>query len=144
MIKKIMGFIDRLIELHFIRFCIVGVSGFIINAFLLNIFHVHFKLNIFISQLIASEIALLSNFMLHDKWTYKSQGQTSTIKGLIVKFHITSWVAILGGSLIVTVLSRIFNLKDIISLAIASTVVLIWNFLWTKYYVWKRHYDDIE
>lgn len=130
--------IKRLLKIDFIRFCIVGGTGFVINLIILTILHRYFSMPIFFAQLIAAEIALFSNFILHHKWTYKRNNVKKSPFNLLIQFHATSWPAILGSSVMVTVCERVFNFNELLSLATSSLIALFWNFGWSKYVVWRK------
>jgi putative flippase GtrA len=119
------------------RFCIVGGLGFVINLILLTAFREYLHAPIYISQFFAAEIALFNNFMLHHYWTYRSHNVKKTIPKLIVQFHATSWPALLGSTIMVTVGVKVFHLHDVLALVISSLVALFWNFFWSKYVVWN-------
>lgn len=134
------GKIKNLHKSDFVRFCLVGCLGFLINYLLLTILYKHLGLNVFIAQLIAGEIALFHNFVWHHNWTYKNRSN-KTIGSLLFQFHASSWSAILGSALIVAGGVRVFHLHYFIALVIASAVALAWNFGWTKMVIW-RHNDE--
>jgi len=137
MIAYTRGQLNRLLKLEFIRFCIVGGTGFVINLVLLTILHKLWGINIFISQLVSSEIALFSNFMLHHNWTYRHKKVKKSITSLLIQFHATTWPAILGSSLMVGAGVRFLNLSNFVALSLASIIVLGWNFGWSKFVIWK-------
>ena len=125
-----------LIKLDFIRFCMVGGTGFIINVILLSIFHKLLQMPIFFAQLLAAEVALFSNFMLHNHWTYKAKRVKKKFIKLLIQFHATSWPAILASAAMVAVGVKLFHLNPSLALIISSTIALAWNFLWSKYVIW--------
>lgn len=131
--------ISKLLEKDFVRFCIVGAVGFIVNATLLKLFVNYAHLRVYIAQALAAEIALFLNFIFHHNWTYKNASESKSVRQLVVQFHMSSWVAILGSALIVGVLVNKLNVPLMISLAISSITALFWNFFWSKYVIWKRH-----
>jgi len=131
----------RLLKLDFIRFCLVGASGFTINLALLTIFYKGLGFPIFVSQLIGCEVSLFTNFLLHHHWTYKENNVTKRIEHLLWQFHVTSWVAILGISALVSIQVKFFKLNYVLALAIASIVALGWNFYWSKYVIWRHQHD---
>lgn len=92
--------IKRLLKIDFVRFCIVGGTGFVINLIILTALHRWVSMPIFFAQLIAAEIALFSNFILHHNWTYKNNKVKKSIPTLLLQFHVTSWPAILGSAVI--------------------------------------------
>jgi putative flippase GtrA len=129
--------LERLLKIEFVRFCIVGGTGFVINLVLLVLLHKHLHLPVFIAQAISAEIALGSNFILHHHWTYKAHHVEKSLTSLIIQFHATSWPAILGSSVMVTAGEKILHFGNLLALALSSVIVLIWNFFWSKYIVWR-------
>ena len=129
--------LERLLRLDFVRFCIVGGTGFILNFILLTILHTALKLPVFIAQLTAAEIALFSNFMLHHHWTYKAHNVQKRVPTLLVQFHASTWPAIIGSALMVTAGERILHFNNLLALASSSAVALLWNFGWSKYVIWR-------
>ena len=129
----------RLIKHHFVRFCIVGLLGFIINFILLSLFYKKLHWPLFVAQLLAGEIALFNNFILHHNWTYSSHNVKKTILQLIVQFHVTSWIAIIGTALIVSFCVTYLHLNYFIALLIGGFIALIWNFIWSKFVIWRHH-----
>ena len=128
---------ERLLKIEFIRFCIVGGTGFVINFILLTLLHKIFNLPIFVAQLISAEIALFCNFILHHHWTYKTHKVNKTFTSLIIQFHATSWPAILGSSAMVSLNEKYLKFGNLSALALSSLVALFWNFLWSKFIVWR-------
>jgi dolichol-phosphate mannosyltransferase len=130
--------IIRLLKIDFVRFCIVGGTGFVINFILLVFLSRVVGLHVFIAQLIGAEIALFSNFMLHHHWTYKHHKIEKEKHRLLVQFHITSWPAILGSSIMVTTFEETLHFNNLAALTISSVVALAWNFFWSKYVIWRK------
>lgn len=127
----------HLIKLDFVRFCIVGGTGFVINFLLLTFLHKIANLPIFVAQLLAAEIALFSNFLLHHHWTYKKAKVQKSISTLLVQFHVTTWPAIIGSALMVSAGHQFLHLSNLLALALSSVIALFWNFGWSKYVIWK-------
>lgn len=126
----------------YVRFGIVGVLGFIVNLTILTILFKLAGLPLFLSQFIAAEIALFGNFILHHKWTYNSRNVKKSLKNIVLQFHLTSWVAILGSALLVTLIVKSLNVHYFIALSISSAIAMIWNYLWTKMVVWKDKTEE--
>lgn len=134
-----------LLRIEFIRFCIVGGVGFLVNLVLLTLLHKIFGWNVFISQLISAEIALFINFILHHHWTYKSNKVDKSIKKLLIQFHASTWPAILGSALMVSAAEKFLHFNNLLALATSSAIALLWNFAWTKYVIWRKTTpSDIE
>lgn len=138
MIVYTRGKIETLLKIDFVRFCIVGGTGFVINFIILLGLHKLFHMPIFIAQLIGAEIALASNFFLHHNWTYKHKKIKKSITSLLLQFHATSWPAIIGSAVMVDFGVRFLHFSNFISLATSSVIALMWNFVWSKYVIWKN------
>jgi dolichol-phosphate mannosyltransferase len=136
--KKIL----RVIKLDFVRFCIVGGTGFVINLTILQLLYRALNFPILPAQLIGAELALFSNFILHHHWTYKKNRVVKNIKTLILQFHVTTWPAILGSSIMVAAGVSIVHLNSTVALVLSSLIALLWNFFWSKYVVWKDTTDE--
>ncbi len=130
--------IERLLRIDFVRFCIVGGTGFVINFILLALLHRGFGVPIFIAQLIGAEVALFSNFLLHHHWTYKANKVQKSMKVLLLQFHATTWPAIIGSALMVTAGEKWWHLSNLAALALSSLIALLWNFVWSKYIIWRK------
>jgi dolichol-phosphate mannosyltransferase len=129
--------LQHLIKIDFIRFCIVGGTGFVINFILLALLPKIFGVPIPVAQFVGAEVALFSNFVMHNKWTYKSKYVKKSIANLLIQFHATSWPAILGSTAMVSVGVETLHLSKLIALAISSVIALLWNFGWTRFVIWR-------
>jgi dolichol-phosphate mannosyltransferase len=129
--------IAYLLRLDFVRFCIVGGTGFVVNFALLTLFTQVGGLSAFPAQLISAELGLFGNFMLHHHWTYKRHHVEKSLPALLLQFHATSWPAILGSSVMVSGGEKYLRLNNLAALAVSSAVLLGWNFAWSKFVVWR-------
>lgn len=133
----------KLLKIDFVRFCVVGASGFVLNLTILSLLYKGLELPLFFAQLIAAEIALFSNFVLHHAWTYKANKVSKTIPQLALQFHISSWIAIIGSAILVSGGVQWLHLSYFVALVISSVIALGWNFGWTKLVIW-RHEGTVE
>lgn len=129
--------LERLLKIDFIRFCMVGGSGFVINLIILTVLHDLFAIPIFIAQFFGSEIALFSNFILHNHWTYKHKKVEKTMSTLLIQFHATSWPAIVGSVIMVTATEKLLHFNNLLALITTAVTALLWNFFWSKYVIWR-------
>lgn len=127
----------RLLKFDFVRFCIVGASGFALNFTILTILYKYLDWPLFVSQLIAAEVSLFSNFILHHVWTYRANKVDKTVAQLLLQFHLSSWVAIIGSALLVSGGVSWLHLSYLLALVFSSALALGWNFGWSKFVIWK-------
>ncbi len=130
--------VNSLYHNQFLRFCFVGGLGFIINAILLRILHTLLGLPLLIAQAISAEIALFHNFIWHHHWTYVESHVHKTFKRLVVEFHATSWAGVIGSSLLIVLLVNTFHMHEFTALVISSALLLVWNFVFTKFVIWRK------
>ncbi len=136
------GVVRSLLKQDFVRFCMVGVLGFLINLVILKLLHDAWHWHIIIATLIGSEAAYFSNFLLHNSWTYKHRATVQKSFGkLLLQFHLSAWSGMVLNVLIVFVAVSMFHLDSAIGLVIASVIVLFWNYIWTKSYIWRNQHE---
>ncbi len=137
--------VARLLKIDFIRFCLVGGSGFVLNLAILAALTHFTNFSVFICQLIAAEIALFSNFLLHHHWTYRHNNVHKSITKLLIQFHASSWPAILGSALMVSAAEHYLHLNNFFALMLSSVIVLFWNYAWSKFVIWRGvSSDDVK
>jgi len=56
--------------LRFTRFGVVGASGVVVNEGLLYVGHGRLRLPLLLASVIAIECAIISNYLLNDRWTF--------------------------------------------------------------------------
>ena len=136
------GVVRRLLRQDFVRFCMVGAVGFLINLVILKLLHDAWGWPIVLATLIGSEVAYFSNFLFHNSWTYKHKAKVEkSFKRLLVQFHLSAWSGMLLNVLIVYIAVTMFHLDSAIGLVIASVIVLFWNYVWTKFYIWRNQHE---
>jgi len=126
------------------KIMIVGGIGTIVQLFFFNIFRL--SLNLSLAQNLAIELAIISNFLLNNLWTFKDT--KFTIKQLkkltagFLKFNLASVGSIVIQNIVlltgIAVLGRSFIIEN--ALVIVGILIgLIWNYLMYTRVVWKTH-----
>lgn len=97
---------------HFLKFLVVGTLGFIINTLGLLI-GVKFGLRPSIAAPIGSEVAIISNFILNNFWTFSDRKITSAedLVFKFVQFNILSCASVLIQFTSLRLGERIFGMK---------------------------------
>jgi dolichol-phosphate mannosyltransferase len=119
--------------LHWLKFNAVGVLGFAVqSAVLFLLTHSAHFISYLVATAIAVELAVLNNFVWHQRWTWRdrpSQTSPETL-GRLLKFNLTNGlVSIIGNlvfmSLLVGRLKLPVNGANLISVALCSIVNFI-------------------
>ena len=123
---------------RFAKFCVVGLSGIVVNMFFLWFFTEVVKIFYLFSSFLAIELSIMNNFILNELWTWrdrKSSGRLNYLKRM-VQYHISvSISAILANIFLLWFLTEFFHLYYLFSnlFGIAAGVLLNYfiNDRWT-------------
>jgi putative flippase GtrA len=89
--------------IHFIRFNVVGVLGFALQSGALFVLtHGAHPFGYLVATATAVELAVLNNFVWHQRWTWRDRPSATTWEtlGRLAKFNITNGAVSLTGNLI--------------------------------------------
>lgn len=126
---------------RFIKFATVGVTGYIVNALSLELMHSLTRIEI-ISWIISTELAIISNFIFNNIWTFKARAITMSegvIKRLL-KFNSTSLGALIIqasiGTFGVYMLGEYY--RQIILIFTSFLIVPFYNWYMYNKFVWRK------
>ncbi len=137
----------------FIKFVIVGVIGFIIDfsvaASLINFLHFP-KAN---SNAISAEVAIISNFLLNNFWSFnhkKIEGKIATYLKKFIHFNLISsgsifiqWLGLkltlkIFGDTYISILSRQIPSWIIYKIIIIGTIIVPYSYILYNKVIWKK------
>ena len=118
--------------LKFLKFCVVGVTGTIIDFGLTWICKEKLKIPKFIANAIGFVVAATSNYFFNRIWTWASHDPQVGVE--YVKFFGVSLVGLGLNTLILYLLHEKMKLNFWISKVFATGVVMVWNFLANHYF----------
>ncbi|HWP93494.1 MAG TPA: glycosyltransferase family 2 protein [Thermodesulfobacteriota bacterium] len=126
---------------RFLRFCTVGLSGVFVNEGALKFFTEVSHLYYVYSSILAVEIAIISNFVLNEFWTFRDRsrlrpGMVSRL-GRLVRFNLICGV---GGILNVVTLWALTDLAGLYYLysnLIGIGISTIWNYGLNSNITWE-------
>ena len=115
------------------RFCLVGGTGTAINTGVLYLLSRGLGLPLLVSSAIAVELAILSNYMLNDRFTFAARRPSFR---RLAKFNITSLAGLSVNVMIVWLLTRhgvYFLVANFVGIAVAVVV----NYTFSVTWVWR-------
>ncbi|HEY49236.1 MAG TPA: glycosyltransferase family 2 protein [Dehalococcoidia bacterium] len=125
---------------RFVKFCIVGASGTVINWGVLTLCTELGGLHYRWSAVIAYEISILNNFTWNELWTFRDRripGRKTFFKR-VLKYHT---VAGAGVGIHVGMLSLFTDVVGFqynkLSWVIATACVVLWDFSWSVIWTWR-------
>jgi dolichol-phosphate mannosyltransferase len=119
---------------RFIRFGIVGLSGVFVDMAVLYLLSDPSTLGwgLTRSKIIASELAIVNNFLWNDRWTFGdiSQQQKGWSKRLkrFLKFNLICLAGLVLNVLLLNLLFNVFSINRYIANLLAIIAVTLWNF----------------
>lgn len=119
---------------RFLRFGLVGFSGVFVDMLMLYLLSDPTTLawGLTRSKILASEVAVLNNFLWNDRWTFGDISRTQ--KGWhqclkrFVKFNLICLAGLVLNVLLLNLLFNLFGINRYLANLIAIAVVTIWNF----------------
>jgi dolichol-phosphate mannosyltransferase len=122
-----------------IKFAVVGTIGFIINTTGLEFF-VALNIHPAISAGLGAEMAIISNFLLNNFWTFKHRKiQNNKLIYKFFQFNMTSFGAVTIQSMSVWTGTIIFGLNTYrIFYIIGIAIGLFWNYLMYSRVIWSK------
>lgn len=117
---------------RFLQFGIVGVSGIFVDMFILYLLFENLDLGLTRSAFIASEVAILNNFLWNDVWTFRDlsqrQDQGRKIFKRFVKFNIICGLGLILKVLLLNFFFNVWSWNAYLANLLAIALVTIWNF----------------
>ncbi|HEV2392963.1 MAG TPA: GtrA family protein [Verrucomicrobiae bacterium] len=113
MTPAIKAFALRLRLRQFLKFCVVGTSGLLVDMAVLHVLAMGLGWNVGLSKLCSAELAMLSNFLLNEVWTFRAlsavdNGRWASLRRL-VKFQAICGVGIGFAVLLLNLFYRRFG-----------------------------------
>ncbi len=79
---------------RFIKFCVVGASGVVVNLAMLALFSA-LGMQQSLASACAIQVSILSNFVVNDRWTFRDQRGEGTVVSRLLRFQGVSLVGAL-------------------------------------------------
>jgi putative flippase GtrA len=126
---------------QFVRFCVVGAIGFVVDGGVLALF-VDFGTNPYLARLISFPLAVATTWRLNRIWTFsasnsldvnvaqKSRYLAIQIAGALLNYLIYVWILSYTDKTAIGAL---------LSFAVGSAVAMIMNFAGSRYFVFQSH-----
>ena len=140
---------------RFIRFISVGAIGAVVDFWIINLFSKLFNMPLILAGTISFICAIISNFILNRFWTYPDSRSRSITRQFIIFFIVNvAGLAIrlpilhfleppmlkLSDQLVLFIPVTSEFLGKNLTLAVAVSVVMLWNFFINRYWT----YNDID
>lgn len=128
----------------FIKFAIVGGIGFVIDFGISYILIEILKTFIWLSTIISAEAAIMSNFLLNNKWSFKHKRldkNKSSLFWSFMKFNIIASGSLLIQTIGMTITTNIFGVTYwyVYKVFIIIFIIIPYSYFFYNKLVWKDH-----
>ncbi len=139
-LKHICRLMRRTGELwRFVKFCLVGLSGVVVNEGLLWILTEFVSLFYLVSAAIGIETSIISNFILNDRFTFGDRRSTkgNPFLSRLAKFNLVSLAGVGINLGILWLLTQVFGLHYLLSNLVGIAFAFLWNYLVNTWWTWR-------
>ncbi len=120
-----------------LRFAIVGASGVVVNTIVLWSLARGMHVAVWLASVLATEAAIVTNFLLNDRWTFRASRGNDTSVRRFLRFN---GVSLGGMAITVGVLSLLTSLTPmhlLIANMLAICVAMVWNYVANSRWTWR-------
>ena len=122
-----------------LRFGLVGASGVVVNTLILWLLTQIGGVTLLVASALATEVAILTNFLLNDRWTF---GTGQSREGAFVRFLRFNSVALGGMAITIALLALLtstMRMPLLMANMIAVCGAMIWNYLINSRWTWRSN-----
>lgn len=127
---------------QFVKLCLVGGSGVIVDMTVLRCLVGALGWNLSLSKFCSAEFAMLSNFALNEVWTFRGHitgaGNGFGLFGRLVKFQAICGAGIGFAVLLLNLFYRLLGLNLYAANLLAILMVTVWSFWMNARYNWGQ------
>lgn len=121
---------------RFLKFCLVGASGVIVNTVILFCLKEFINAPLITASFVAIECAILSNFLLNNHWTFDTQSGSPYYR--FAKFNVVCLLG-LGINMAILVMLTNVGLYYLIANLVGILAATGWNYLSSRLFVWNNN-----
>jgi putative flippase GtrA len=121
--------------LKILKFCTVGLLGFVIDFFFTWLCKEKFKWNKFVSNSIGFTLAASSNYLLNRTWTFKSENPD--LGGEYLSFLAVSLIGLSLNNLFLYLFHEKVKVNFYPAKVFAIALVTLWNFLANYFFTFR-------
>ena len=121
----------------FLRYCVVGSSGVLVDMIAFLLMLESNMLSVEACGVFSGEVAIISNFLLNDNWTFSTRRENSSIGGRFLRFEASCLFGLIIKTFIISLTVRYFGFNPIVGNAVGISLAIFSNFTLSKLWAWK-------
>ncbi|HEX3032357.1 MAG TPA: glycosyltransferase family 2 protein [Bacillota bacterium] len=127
---------------RFWRFCLVGLSGVVVNLLTYIGLIEYFQLQVVLSGILAALVAMFSNFLLNDTFTW-GEIKTQPVVYRLVRFYIYCSVGISINAFTLWLLFHRFGFNYLLANILGICLATVWNFSSNNRWTWNQSAEQV-
>jgi cellulose synthase/poly-beta-1,6-N-acetylglucosamine synthase-like glycosyltransferase/putative flippase GtrA len=121
-----------------VRFGLVGLSGVLVNSAVLWLLAVVLDLPVIVASLLATEAAVLSNFLLNDSWTFRSRSHRHAFGRRLLRYHGVAAGGAVVSLGVLAALTTHSGLPLLVANLFAIAAATLWNYAVNARWTWPQ------
>jgi dolichol-phosphate mannosyltransferase len=125
----------------FLKFCIVGLSGVVVNEAIFWALSVRLGVFYLLSGALSAESAIVNNFVWNDSWTFREKAADRSVGAMLsrfMKFNVNMAGGVLIGLAVLYGLTTGLGVDSLLSNLVSIVVSMLWNYAASTKFVWNR------
>lgn len=119
------------------KFALVGLTGLLISEAVLFFFTEIMGFFYIVSGIIAVEVSVVGNFLMHERWTFSDRERKDSYLRRLGKYNLISIAGMFLNVLFLYILTEFFGIYYLISNILAAFIVFNWNYFVNLKKTWK-------
>lgn len=120
-----------------LRFGVVGLSGVVVNSAVLWLLVKRLGLAVPLGSGVASEVAIISNFLLNDRWTFRATPGRDRWWQRFLRFNGVALGGLLITAALLTLLTAYLHLALLPANLVAVGAATGWNYIVNSRWTWR-------
>lgn len=120
-----------------IQFGLVGVSGIVVNSIVLLLCVQEAQMPIWVASMLATQIAILWNFALNDRWTFRAERYYRPLIQRVLRFNGVALGGLAITTLLLTLLTTGWHWPLLVANLLAIGVATAWNYVVNSWWTWR-------
>jgi dolichol-phosphate mannosyltransferase len=121
----------------FIRFCLVGASGIVVNEAVLGLFTSVLRVNYLVSPVFATLVSSAWNFALTELWVFRAESKQSSWLRRVVPFFLLNFAALAVREPIYAGLTAGLHINYLISNLVSLGLLTVARYLVARGWIWR-------
>ncbi len=123
---------------RFLKFCIVGASGIAVNTSVFWLLISRFQLHYLLASPVAAEVAICSNYLLNNNWTFVDRRTRFVSLPGLAQYHAVSLGGIAVNLIVLHILAGSMGVHPMIANLAGIALATGWNFALNLLWTWRR------